>query len=103
MFLRLTNLANRKSSDWFQIVRVFSSIMERMGKRLKVSEEMYMNLNVDSLRLEVKNLSSVVYTEQPSKPPPIEKSAEPTTQAPVKIIDSFVSCVIASVTVSVNF
>jgi len=66
----------------FQVVRAFSSIMERMDRRLKASEEMYEKLSgtVESLRLEVKNLST-----------PIENSANPITQPTMKTADSFVS------------
>jgi len=56
-----------------------------MNKRLTVSEEIIRNLTdgMAFLRLEVKNSSSVVFCEQPSKPPPpIEIPAEPTTKAP---------------------
>jgi len=79
----------------FQIVRVLSSVMERMDKRLTMCEEMYKNLSdgMASLRLEVKNLSSVIFPEQPSKPPPLEIPPELTTQVPdMKPVDSFVSC-----------
>jgi len=69
--------------------------MERVDKRVNASEEIINNLSetVASLRLEIKNLSSVVFPEKPSKPPLIEIPAEPTTQAPeLKPTDSFVSC-----------
>jgi len=79
-------------------MRELSSVMERMDRRLTMCEEMYKNLSdgMASLRLDLglKNLSSVAFPEQPSKPPPpIEIPIEPTRQTPeLKPTDSFVSC-----------
>jgi len=70
--------------------------MERVDNRLIASEEMYKNLSetVASLRLEVKNLTSVVFPEQQSKPATLEFPTDSATQAFVKaeVRDSFVSC-----------
>jgi len=65
------------TSGLFQIVRVLSSLMETMDKRLKMCEEMYKNLSdwMASIRLEVKNLFSVVSPELLSKPPPLQFSS----------------------------
>jgi len=55
----------------FQIERVLSTILgkiEKLDKQMKESKETYKNLSdgMAFLRLEVKNLSSAVYPEQPS-------------------------------------
>jgi len=88
-------LSTIRTTGLFQIVRVLSSFMERVDKRFNASEEIIKNLSetVTSLRLEMKNLSSVIFPEQTSNPPTIEIPTEPTTPAPdLKPTDSFVRC-----------
>jgi len=82
---------------FFQIVHVLSSIVRRMDDRLKRSEDSIKNLTdgMASLRLEMKNSSSVGYPEPLSKSSLLENSTEKTTHEVPEVKpasrDSFVS------------
>jgi len=94
-------LLTTRTSDWFQIVRVFLN-HGKNGQAIENVHESKSHCRFPLIESEEK-FSSVVFTEQPSKPPPLENSTEPTTQAPVEIADSFVSFITSSETVSGSF